>query len=143
MHVCLCELFFPGLGLRYIGSCLVVVWLFVWFSYGLYAPIRNLIGLNDNLPAHKIPFHMKFLAGGMSGALAAFVANPTDLLKVSQCAHARVWISMLFFFFFFFFLCDGSSPLTSPTWSLLRLPFSRAFPFLKYHLSRSVFRWMA
>ena len=62
MHVCLCELFFPGLGLRYIGSCLVVVWLFVWFSYGLYAPIRNLIGLNDNLPAHKIPFHMKFLA---------------------------------------------------------------------------------
>eukprot|EP00043_Microstomoeca_roanoka_P006969 m.67602 g.67602 ORF g.67602 m.67602 type:complete len:299 (-) comp13639_c0_seq2:98-994(-) len=50
--------------------------------YGLYAPIRNMIGVDKNTPKSAIPFHSKFIAGGLAGALAAFFANPTDLIKV-------------------------------------------------------------
>ena len=50
--------------------------------YGLYAPIRNAIGVSPNVSKDQIPFHLKFIAGGSSGALASFIANPTDLLKV-------------------------------------------------------------
>eukprot|EP00055_Hartaetosiga_balthica_P008778 m.33711 g.33711 ORF g.33711 m.33711 type:complete len:305 (-) comp6468_c1_seq1:164-1078(-) len=49
--------------------------------YGLYAPIRNIVGGNTSTN-EKIPFHLKFVSGGLSGALAAFFANPTDLMKV-------------------------------------------------------------
>lgn len=50
--------------------------------YGLYAPIRNLIGVGDKGGKDQIPLHIKILSGGSSGALASFIANPTDLLKV-------------------------------------------------------------
>eukprot|EP01147_Barroeca_monosierra_P003008 gene3008-8189_t len=50
--------------------------------YGLYAPIRNAIGVGAGTPKKDIGFHHKFLAGALSGALAAFLANPTDLVKV-------------------------------------------------------------
>lgn len=50
--------------------------------YGLYAPIRNAIGVDPNAPKDRIPFYKKFVAGGTAGALAAFFANPTDLMKV-------------------------------------------------------------
>lgn len=52
--------------------------------YGLYAPIRNAIGVDPNAPKDRIPFYKKFVAGGTAGALAAFFANPTDLMKVGQ-----------------------------------------------------------
>ncbi|EGD72095.1 hypothetical protein PTSG_00109 [Salpingoeca rosetta] len=60
----------------------VVKFFYGGLRYGMYAPIRNMIGVDANTPKHLIPFHMKFLAGGISGALAAFFANPTDLMKV-------------------------------------------------------------
>ena len=50
--------------------------------YGLYAPIRNMIGVDANTPKSEIPFWAKFVAGGGAGALASFIANPTDLLKI-------------------------------------------------------------
>eukprot|EP00730_Choanoeca_flexa_P009719 TRINITY_DN12981_c0_g1_i1.p1 TRINITY_DN12981_c0_g1~~TRINITY_DN12981_c0_g1_i1.p1 ORF type:complete len:297 (+),score=33.16 TRINITY_DN12981_c0_g1_i1:138-1028(+) len=50
--------------------------------YGLYAPIRNLMGVNANTPKSEIPLYKKFAAGGTAGALAAFLATPTDLMKV-------------------------------------------------------------
>ena len=45
--------------------------------YGLYAPIRNAIGVDANTPKDKIPFHLKFAAGASAGGLASFIANPT------------------------------------------------------------------
>lgn len=50
--------------------------------YGLYAPIRNSLGIDATTPKGEIPLHLKFIAGGLSGASAAFAANPTDLMKV-------------------------------------------------------------
>ncbi len=68
--------------------------------YGLYAPIRNAIGVGPNTPKSEIPLYKKFIAGvrgrevrcdlcderpleqGAAGALASFLANPTDLMKV-------------------------------------------------------------
>jgi len=50
--------------------------------YGLYAPLRNMIGVDADTPKDKIPFWAKFVAGGGAGALASVIANPTDLLKI-------------------------------------------------------------
>jgi len=50
--------------------------------YGLYAPLRNVIGVDVDTPKDKIPFWAKFVAGGGAGALASVIANPTDLLKI-------------------------------------------------------------
>ncbi len=47
--------------------------------YGLYAPIRDLLATEGE---KQVPFWKKFVAGGGSGALASFMANPTDLMKV-------------------------------------------------------------
>lgn len=52
--------------------------------YGLYAPIRNFIGVDAHTSKADIPLWKKFVAGGSAGALAAFVATPTDLLKVRR-----------------------------------------------------------
>lgn len=52
--------------------------------YGLYAPIRNLMGVSATTPKSEIPLYTKFAAGGTAGALAAFLATPTDLMKVGQ-----------------------------------------------------------
>jgi solute carrier family 25 uncoupling protein 8/9 len=50
--------------------------------YGLYAPLRNLIGVDPSTPKDQIPFWKKFVAGGGAGGLASFAANPTDLVKI-------------------------------------------------------------
>eukprot|EP00041_Stephanoeca_diplocostata_P012772 m.214811 g.214811 ORF g.214811 m.214811 type:complete len:298 (+) comp19081_c0_seq1:153-1046(+) len=50
--------------------------------YGLYAPIRNQIGVSENTPKDQIPLYKKFIAGGMSGAIASYICVPTDLMKV-------------------------------------------------------------
>jgi hypothetical protein len=50
--------------------------------YGLYAPLRNLIGVDASTPKDQIPFWKKFVAGGGAGGIASFVANPTDLVKI-------------------------------------------------------------
>ena len=50
--------------------------------YGLYAPIRNLIGVDARTPKNEIPFLKKFIAGAGSGAVSSFIATPTDLIKV-------------------------------------------------------------
>lgn len=57
--------------------------------YGLYAPIRNAIGVDPDAPKERIPFYKKFVAGGTAGALAAFFANPTDLMKVRAVGALR------------------------------------------------------
>ena len=50
--------------------------------YGLYVPIRNLIGVNEGTPKEEIPFIKKFIAGGGAGGIASVITNPTDLIKV-------------------------------------------------------------
>lgn len=50
--------------------------------YGLYGPIRNSLGVDPGTPKTEIPLFKKVLAGGLAGALASAVANPTDLVKV-------------------------------------------------------------
>lgn len=50
--------------------------------YGLYGPIRNSLGVDPGTPKTEIPIFKKILAGGLSGASASAIANPTDLIKV-------------------------------------------------------------
>jgi len=50
--------------------------------YGLYAPIRNMIGVDANTPKSEIPLAKKFIAGGGAGAIGSFICNPTDLMKI-------------------------------------------------------------
>ena len=47
-----------------------------------YEPLKALLGINANYS----PLYLKVIAGSMSGALAAFPTNPTDLLKVRMQA---------------------------------------------------------
>lgn len=47
--------------------------------YGLYAPIKNAMGIT---PGQPVPLWKKIVAGGAAGAVASAVANPTDLMKV-------------------------------------------------------------
>lgn len=48
--------------------------------YGLYGPIRNLLGVNPG--ESSVRLYQKILAGAGCGAVASFIANPTDLIKV-------------------------------------------------------------
>merc|ERR1719331_896801 len=50
--------------------------------YGLYAPIRDSLGVDPKAPKSAIPLWKKIVAGGGAGAIASAVANPTDLMKV-------------------------------------------------------------
>ena len=50
--------------------------------YGLYTPIRNFIGVDPDVPKSEIPIVQKIAAGAGAGAIASFLANPTDLIKV-------------------------------------------------------------
>lgn len=50
--------------------------------YGLYAPIRDAIGVKPGTAKADIPLHMKLIAGGSAGAIASFICVPTDLMKV-------------------------------------------------------------
>ena len=50
--------------------------------YGLYAPIRNALGVDPNLPKHEIPIVKKIIAGAGAGAIGSFLCNPTDLIKI-------------------------------------------------------------
>lgn len=47
--------------------------------YGLYAPIKNSMGIT---PGQPVPLWKKIIAGGSAGAIASAIANPTDLMKV-------------------------------------------------------------
>jgi len=47
--------------------------------YGLYGPIKNALGIT---PGQPVPLWKKIVAGGLAGAVASAVANPTDLMKV-------------------------------------------------------------
>merc|ERR1719199_732838 len=47
--------------------------------YGLYGPIKSSLGI---VPGQPVPLWKKIVAGGLAGALASAVANPTDLMKV-------------------------------------------------------------
>ena len=46
--------------------------------YGLYAPIRNSLGVDPSLPKSEIPIVKKIIAGASAGAVASFLANPTE-----------------------------------------------------------------
>ena len=48
----------------------------------MYGPIRNSLGVEPGTPKTEIPLWKKVCAGGLAGALASAVANPTDLVKV-------------------------------------------------------------
>lgn len=49
--------------------------------YGLYAPIRGMLGFDPSRPK-EFPLWKKIVAGAGSGAIASALANPTDLIKV-------------------------------------------------------------
>lgn len=49
--------------------------------YGLYAPIRNMLGVDPTRPK-EIPMWKKVVAGAAAGAIASGIANPTDLIKI-------------------------------------------------------------
>lgn len=49
--------------------------------YGLYMPIRNMLGVDPSRPK-EIPLWKKVIAGASAGAIASGLANPTDLVKV-------------------------------------------------------------
>lgn len=51
------------------------------FRYGLYIPLRNMLGVEGMVP-REIPLWKKVLAGAGAGAFASGIANPTDLIKV-------------------------------------------------------------
>jgi len=63
--------------------------------YGLYAPLRNMMGVDADTPKSQIPLHIKFAAGGTAGALAAFLATPTDLMKVKAAQGALAVVAVV------------------------------------------------
>ena len=50
--------------------------------YGLYTPIKSLLGIPRETPKHEIPLGMKIVAGASSGAISSAICNPADLIKV-------------------------------------------------------------
>lgn len=50
--------------------------------YGLYAPIRDMLGVDPTKPKSQVPLWKKIAAGAGAGAIASGIANPTDLVKV-------------------------------------------------------------
>jgi solute carrier family 25 (mitochondrial carrier), member 14/30 len=46
---------------------------------GMYEPFKNKLGGTD---PKNTPIHIKMAAGSLSGCIGAFLANPTDILKV-------------------------------------------------------------
>jgi hypothetical protein len=59
---------------------------------GGYAPIRDLIG--DQTGADMGQFHMKFMAGAITGGIGSFVGNPFDVMKTVMQANEGKAISM-------------------------------------------------
>jgi len=55
---------------------------------GLYGTVKNIIQGDD--PAAVVPFWKKVLAGATCGSIGAFIANPTDLVKVRMQAEAKL-----------------------------------------------------
>ena len=63
--------------------------------YGLYTPIKNLLGVDPARAQHEIPLLTRVFAGAASGALASAICNPADLIKVQAVApdptaHTRI-----------------------------------------------------
>eukprot|EP00038_Savillea_parva_P019172 m.26681 g.26681 ORF g.26681 m.26681 type:complete len:298 (-) comp4337_c0_seq1:1899-2792(-) len=67
---------------RGISPALVRQCFYGGLRYGLYAPIRNSIGVAEGTPKSEIPLSKKIIAGGSSGAIASFICVPCDLMKV-------------------------------------------------------------
>lgn len=72
-----------GLPALYKGLCPALLRQSTYGSlrYGLYNPIRDMLGVDPANP-NAIPFWKKLAAGGGAGAIASGIANPTDLVKV-------------------------------------------------------------
>ena len=54
--------------------------------YGLYTPIKTLLGVDPARAKHEIPLLTRVFAGAASGALASAICNPADLIKVQAAA---------------------------------------------------------
>lgn len=72
----------PGALFKGIKPAMVRQFTYGGLRYGLYAPIRNMIGVDANTPKSEIPLAKKFIAGGGAGAISSFICNPTDLIKI-------------------------------------------------------------
>jgi len=72
----------PGALFKGIKPAMVRQFTYGGLRYGLYAPIRNMIGVDASTPKSEIPLAKKFIAGGGAGAISSFICNPTDLLKI-------------------------------------------------------------
>jgi len=57
---------------------------------GGYAPVRDAIGAGGK----DAPFHMKFIAGAITGGFGSFVGNPFDVMKTIMQANEGKPISM-------------------------------------------------
>lgn len=53
---------------------------------GLYSPFKNYMGVPDKGPLNSVTIPQKAFAGMLSGAIAACICNPTDLVKVRMQA---------------------------------------------------------
>ena len=56
--------------------------------YGLYTPIKKMLGVDPATPKHEIPMMKRILSGAAAGALASAICNPTDLIKVRRARHS-------------------------------------------------------
>ena len=61
--------------------------------YGLYEPIKNILGQGGVDPVTgrptDFPLWKKIIAGTASGAISSAMCNPTDLVKVRMQADVR------------------------------------------------------
>ena len=56
---------------------------------GGYGPLRNYLGVDNNAP-----FHLKFLAGSLSGSIGSLIGNPFDVIKTQMMTNTEKRLSM-------------------------------------------------
>lgn len=56
---------------------------------GLYETIKVLLGENPNHPG-ELSYWKKLVAGSTAGGIGAFIANPTDVVKVRLQAEGKL-----------------------------------------------------
>ncbi|KNC49084.1 carrier protein [Thecamonas trahens ATCC 50062] len=54
--------------------------------YGLYTPMKTLLGIPPDMPKDQMPLTLKVVAGAGAGALSSAICNPADLIKVRMQA---------------------------------------------------------
>ena len=60
------------------------------FRYGLFSPLVDHLRIFQGITEdQKTPIYVKILAGGSSGAIAALICNPLDLVKIQLQASGR------------------------------------------------------